>query len=300
MTDRTIRMLDRDLGEFVEVLFKLGLSGIQKVSQFTEKYGEGAEDIRSYDVYLIESEHMSCILKKTTEREVLNYSRYLSKADFSVPKYLGSYAEGEDHWILIEYIDGSDVSHATDELVISAAEVLCGIQNYSWDNEEIDSKRFEAYYARVRKRSLFVAERPEFKAAYQLFLDRQLTAPRTLSHGDFAQFNLRERCGKAVIIDWGFGGIMPYSLDIARFIAHASEDGQPFGMYMTNRQKQLFVDTVYEKLERKPDYEQYLADIQLAVLNEYVEFMEAQEDGDYWYEHHAIRLVKEILGTQKG
>lgn len=74
-------------------------------------------------------------------------------------------------------------------------------------------------------------------------------------------------------MDWGFGGIMPYSLDIARFIAHATEDKATFSFYMNDDQKKIFVNGVYEKLKEKPDYQKYLLDIQLAVLNKYVELL---------------------------
>ena len=49
---------------------------------------------------------------------------------------------------------------------------------------------------------------------------------------------------------------------------------------------------VYEKLKEKSDYQKYLLDIQLAVLNKYVEFIEAGEDEDNWYKEHAIVLAK--------
>ena len=40
---------------------------------------------------------------------------------------------------------------------------------------------------------------------------------------------------------------------------------------MNDDQKKIFVNGVYEKLEEKPDYQEYLLDNQLAVLNKYVE-----------------------------
>ena len=42
---------------------------------------------------------------------------------------------------------------------------------------------------------------------------------------------------------------MPYSLDIARFIAHATEDKATFSFYMNDDQKKIFVNGVYEKLK---------------------------------------------------
>lgn len=52
------------------------------------------------------------------------------------------------------------------------------------------------------------------------------------------------------------------------------------------------------KLQNKPDYEQFLFDIKLAVLNEYVEFIEADEDEDNWYYDHVLDLSKELLESQ--
>lgn len=87
------------------------------------------------------------------------------------------------------------------------------------------------------------------------------------------QFNAVFHNDKVVIIDWGFGGVMSYSLDIVRFIAHTAEDKATFPFYMNDDQKKIFVNGVYEKLKEKTDYQKYLLDIQLAVLNKYVELL---------------------------
>ncbi len=64
---------------------------------------------------------------------------------------------------------------------------------------------------------------------------------------------------------------------------------------MNDEQKKLFIDGVYERLHEKPDYEQYIRDIKLAVLNEYVEFVEADGDEDHWYYEYAKELTEELL-----
>lgn len=46
---------------------------------------------------------------------------------------------------------------------------------------------------------------------------------------------------------------------------------------------------------KKPEYSQYEQDIKLAVLNEYIEFVEADEDENKWYYNHTIQLADEIL-----
>ena len=87
---------------------------------------------------------------------------------------------------------------------------------------------------------------------------------------------------------------MPYTLDLARFIAHATEDRATFPFFMKEQQKEMFLNRVYENLNHKPDYRQFRRDVQLALLNEYVEFVEADEDEDGWYLQHAIDLSNKI------
>lgn len=287
--------------KILEILSHITSDEIKSIYRICERYGEDEGDVRYYDAYEIETVSGSKILKKTNEREVFNYESYLADKEFAVPSYYGKRVEQEDVWILIEDVSGDDLRDMTDELAVLAAESLVEIQNYYWQQNEEEfarkkwDDRFEVYWKRILKRAASVVDHPRLRKAYQLFLDRQLTAPRTLSNGDFLQYNVLRTNNKAVVIDWGFGGIMPYSLDIARFIAHATETKATFPFYMNERQKRLFVNRIYEKLDCKPDYRQYLDDIRLAVLNEYIEFVEANEDDDKWYYHHAMQLAEEIL-----
>lgn len=222
-----------------------------------------------------------------------NYLKFLSGKGFRVPAYYGHFNDDQETWIAIESIEGEDLRDMTDTLAVSAADSIAEIQNCFWNDP--DQERFHAYMERIEKRSSFIQNEPVIGKAYSKFVERQKTCPRTLSNGDFMEFNAVNHEGTVYIIDWGFGGIMPYSLDLARFIAHATEDRATFPFYMNDRQKKLFVDGVYEKLKEKPDYEQYIHDIKLAVLNEYVEFVEADEDDDHWYLDHAKALAQDIL-----
>ncbi|WP_294353100.1 phosphotransferase [uncultured Clostridium sp.] len=240
-------------------------------------------------------------MKKTDKREVFNYETYLTGKSFNVPKYYGKYVDENDVWILIENINGEDLRNMTNKLAILSADSISKIQNSYWQDNEQEFAlyksdcRFEVYWKRINKRFLSIKNHPILRDAYQIFLDRQLSCPRTLSNGDFLEFNVVKHNNQVSIIDWGFGGIMPYSLDIARFIAHATEDRATFPFYMNEKQKQLFIKRVYEKLEKKPDYSQYIFDIKLAILNEYIEFIEADEDDDQWYYNHALKLAEDIL-----
>ena len=238
------------------------------------------------------------MLKKADKREVSNYEKYLKQKDFCVPEFYGRWDDGADIWIMLESIEGNDLRDMTDELAKAAAKSIVQIQNAFWNHP--DRERFEVYLERISRRLACIKDEPEIGEAYGLFFERQKICPRTLSNGDFLEFNVIDKNGQVFIIDWGFGGIMPYSLDLARFIAHATEDRATFPFYMNDEQKRLFLNTVYENLVEKLDYEQYLYDIKLAVLNEYVEFIEADEDDDGWYYNHARELAREILAEKEG
>lgn len=292
-------------GKILEILSHITNDEIKFIRQICERYGTGEDDVRYYNVYSIETSSGSKLLKMTDEREVFNYERYLSGRGFAVPFYYGKWMEKDSIWILIENVPGDDLRNMTDELAVLTADSLAQIQNYFWQQDEEEfllkktDDRFEVYWKRILRRAASVAENPGLRKAYQLFLNRQLTCPRTLSNGDFLEYNVVQTKDKVTIIDWGFGGVMPYSLDIARFIAHATETRSTFPFYMNARQKELFINRVYEKLERKPNYEQYLCDIKLAVLNEYVEFVEAEEDEDKWYYNHALQLAEDLSAEMK-
>ncbi len=266
------------------------------VLQICERYGTKPDEFRAYDTYKIYDSGEAKIIKKVELREYNNYLRYLKGKDLNVPKLLGSDTEEKDFWIMLENVEGQDLRDMTDELACAAADSISTIQNQYWGSEDVD--RFEEYLERIHRRYECIKDNLQIAPAYKLFMERQETCPRTLSNGDFLQFNAIEQNGTVYIIDWGFGGIMPYSLDLARFIAHATEDRATFPFFMKEQQKELFLNKVYEKLDHKPGYQQYRRDIQLALLNEYVEFVEADEDEDGWYLQHATDLAN-LISSQK-
>ena len=245
------------------------------VFQLCERYGTKPDEFRAYDTYKIYDSGETKIIKKVELREYNNYLRYLKGKDLNVPKLLGSDTEGKDFWIMLENVEGQDLRDMTDELACAAADSISTIQNQYWGSEDVD--RFEEYLERIHRRYECIKDNPQIAPAYQLFMERQKTCPRTLCNGDFLQFN---------------------TIDLARFIAHATEDSATFPFFMKEQQKELFLNKVYEKLDHKPDYQQFRWDIQLALLNEYVEFVEADEDEDGWYLQHAIDLAN-LISSQK-
>ncbi len=268
----------------------------RKIFQICEQYGTEEDEVRKYDVYRIETDSGNKILKKTNQREMLNYEKYLDKQSFHVPAYNGKYIDDQSIWILCEYITGNDLREMTNQYAISAADSLSAIQNQYWNCT--DNERFRIYWERINQRYEYTKNVPVLMKAYELFLQRQKNCPRTLSNGDFLAWNAIANEDIVYLIDWGFGGIMPYSLDIARFIAHGTENKATFPFTMNQEQKRLFVQKMYEKLNHKLEYEQFILDIKLALLNEYIEFAEAGEDENHWYFEHALKLAEDILNER--
>lgn len=156
---------------------------IKSVTRICERYDQGDENIRKYDVYKIKTGNCERILKKVSEREVMNYENYLQGRNFNVPEYYGCYNDGKNSWIVIENIEGNDLRDMTDALAQSAAESISSIQNAFWNHP--DKERFQAYIERIEKRYSFIKDEPVVKEAYKMFVARQRTCPRTMSNGDF-------------------------------------------------------------------------------------------------------------------
>lgn len=74
---------------------------IKSLQQVCERYGEDTDDVRYYDVYIVETTGQTKILKKTSEREVFNYENYLKGNELDVPQYYGKWNDGDNVWILI-------------------------------------------------------------------------------------------------------------------------------------------------------------------------------------------------------
>ena len=110
---------------------------------------------------------------------------------------------------MFESIEGNDLRDMTDELAKAAAKSIVQIQNAFWNHP--DRERFEVYLERISRRLACIKDEPEIGEAYGLFFERQKTCHRTLSNGDFLEFNVIDKNGQVFIIDWGFGGIMPCS-----------------------------------------------------------------------------------------
>ena len=195
-----------------------------------------------------------------------------------LPKLKGWTCVKNTKWLLIEYIVGTDLRVFNEGIAYGCADSLSRIFNMYWQNDNFNENkldnRFERYWIRINKRAECLKNELKLASAYKNFLERQLVCPRTLCNGDFLQCNAIESNNGIILIDWAFAGIMPYSLDIARLIAHGSEKLFPFPFYMTDEYRMIILKKVYDKLLYKLDYKQFIWDVILSCLNECIEFIE--------------------------
>lgn len=256
----------------------LGLSWdkVKKLRQFHED-GGGAD--RAYSVYRIECDGREYVLKRSVPAEAELYHTYLERGNFSVPKLFADTQRGKSRWLLLEYIPGKDLREFTPELASMAAESLSALHNAYWRGEpesggENSGERFTKYWERIARRAKCLTAYPELSEAYEVFLERQKTCPLTLCSGDLLQYNALFTGEKVVLIDWAFGGEMPYSLDLARLIAHGSENREGFPYYMTDDLRRTFLQAYYRRMKEPPSYREFLWDVVLSALNEAIEFLE--------------------------
>lgn len=280
----------------------LRCGGSLTVERFCDSDGDYK---RKYNVYKLTGDGKAYVLKKSDDREAAIYRGFLQNRGFAVPEYYGCAEHGGALWLLMEHIDGPDLRRFDPEMALASAKTLSQIQNAYW-NSPIDDGRFQRYRERINRRAQCLQNYPELAEAYRLFLARQEDCPCTLCSGDFLPCNGILRNGRVYMIDWAFGGILPYALDIARLIAHGSEKPEPnaFPFYMDGDLRSAFVRAHYERLERKPDWEQYIRDIKLAALNEYVKFLEVlindpettreEIEADFYY-RRAAETAKAII-----
>ena len=132
-----------------------------------------------------------------------------------------------------------------------------------------DRKDADTEIAYREKRLASLRDEPLLYAAYELFLSRLKEMPLTLANGDFLPINCIYDGTRVYIIDWEYGGFLPYALDIGRFLAHSGEH-RVFPYRMTEAQKVLFCDRLYEALSEKPPRSVFDRDVQLAVFDEWI------------------------------
>lgn len=227
---------------------------------------------KGYNAFKLLTPDGSFVLKRyeRPEDRDAEVKHYRLLQGLPVPKLLAVSSD----CILMDFVEGDDLKRPTDDGVRAAAESLCAVMNAYPMGRDYEKQRYEAYLRRLERRAGTLEDELELKRAFAVFFERQKHIPLTLSNSDLLPINILYDGRRATIIDWAFGGFMPYSLDIARFTAHGQTVSSVTPFRMSDEQKELFNSLVYEGLDIKPSRGEYERDLLLARFNEYIEILE--------------------------
>ncbi|MBR5948361.1 MAG: phosphotransferase [Clostridia bacterium] len=296
MSIRLERM--EDTSELSEVLFDLAGIGEFEAYRFCDEF----ETVnKQYDVFKIVHDGGACVLKRFDNMKRFEAEKAICEllsADLPVPRVIAC----KDGYMLTEFIEGSDLKVMTDEGALAAARSVSSIFNAFPLGRDYDRTNADEEISYREKRLISLENEPVLHKAYELFLQRFKLMPLTLANGDFLPINCIYNGETAVIIDWEYVGFMQYALDLGRFLAH-SGDSSPFLYRMSEKQKAIFVQTLYDSLNEKPEKAMFERDIKLAVFDECVMVLRSyfddptkQRSGEFAaYYDRALALANELV-----
>ena len=235
------------------------------------------EDGAEYRVWKLETANGPVVLKKVSPQEQAVYEAFFPGGGGPVPEAYGF----QDGYMLMEYIPGQTLSRCTRQKLVCALDALMSMQKQFWNNAALGDVGygFSKSYPNRKKRLPYMED---LGACYEAYLEAFRTLPRTLCNDDMLPFNVLVSGDRAVILDWEFGGILPYPCALARLLAYgeAAEDA----MFHMTREDQIFaVDYYYDNLvsHKGISYEEYIHTMKLFFFKEYSEWIYcANSSGD--------------------
>ena len=258
-------------GELPEILAKLGLPGLtdEAIHAFTVE-----EDGGAYAVWRIDAGSGSYVLKRAKAFELETYRCFFRDKKPYAPAFYGSCAFGGAAYFLMEYCPGEDLRRCEREKLRKALDALIEMQEEFWQREELygSALTLEQSLAGVENRGRYLGSK-RLEEVYAAFVRIYQTTPRTLCHDDLLPLNLLigER---AVLIDWEYGGLLPYPTSFARLIAHGREEEGAF-FYMTREDRSFAVQYYYDGLIKKHGipYAEYRRTLDYFLFYEYCEWV---------------------------
>lgn len=260
-----------------------------------------AEEHKRYDVFRIDHPRGTFVLKHFDDpaRFAVEKAVYaLFSEDLPVPRAIGFAGDS----MITEYMEGHDLKEMTDDSVSRAAASVAEIMNAFPLGQGFDRTVAEKEIAYRAKRLANLKGEPQLHRVYSLFLDRVEAMPLTLANGDLVPINCIDDGKRVFLIDWEYGGFLPYALDLGRFLAHSGEHAV-FPYRMSDAQKALFCDRIYEMLTVKLDRGVFDRDVKLAVFDEWIMVLQfylkdpavPKDETFFVYSEKANALAKELL-----
>lgn len=202
------------------------------------------EDGTAYQVWKLTTDRGAMVLKKTTAKERAVYETFFADGGPVPEVYAFGTCEGET-WMLMEFVPGQTMSRCTRKRLVAALDALMGCQEKWWGNETHTHVGcgYSDSLPKLKKRTPYMGD---LEDAYLAFLDEYENTPRTLCNDDMLPFNVLATDDRAVILDWEYGGILPYASSLARFLAFGEEEGEMF--QMSDEDRDFALSYYYENL----------------------------------------------------
>ncbi len=268
------------------------------------------EDDAPYQVWRIETEGANYILKEAKASEAETYQSILAPlGGVGVPAiYQTILAEGKTY-LLMEYVEGEDLRQCDRAKLRSALDALMALQRNTWDSDAFAHMgySFEKSLPDRENRGRYLKD-PLLEEAYEEFLKVYQSVPRTLCHDDLLPFNVIASDQRAVLIDWEYGGILPYPTSFARLIAHGEETKGAF-FYLTREDRAFAIDYYYENLLREKgiSYSDWRHTLDYFLFYEYCEWVfvgnkYGDTDSEYYQKYlpMARQQAQQIKGMEAG
>lgn len=233
------------------------------------------EDDSLYDVWRVETGQAALALKAVSLQEEAVYQAFFPHGAPGVPEVFGFAQSGEQRYLLMEFFPGKSLCQSSRERLTLALDALIGLQEQFWGNTELAGAgcTFEKKYADESRRLSYMEE---LSGVYQAYLAASEVVPRTLCNDDLLPFNVlvSETAQRAVILDWEYGGILPYPCALARLLAFG-EEGSDFMFQMSRQDKEYAVRYYYDRLVRRMGipWKEYIHTLKLFFFKEYSEWV---------------------------
>lgn len=287
--------------QLIEILSALGVSGAEEHTDIRAFTAD--EDGSEYAVWHIKNAERECVLKRAKAYELETYRCFFAEKKPYAPEFFGLVCYEGENYLLLEYCHGETLRRCDREKLIKALDALIAMQDEFWEREELYGEAVTVANSLegIGRRGTYLGSQ-KLECVYAEFIKVYKSAPRTLCHGDLLPFNLLVG-ERAVLIDWEYGGMLPYPASLARLIAHCREDEAAF-FYMTEADRAFAIEYYYEKLIKKRGipYEEYRRTLDYFLFYEYCEWImlgnryDMREDDRYVYSmKKAEELAEKLL-----
>ncbi|MBR4395128.1 MAG: phosphotransferase [Eubacteriaceae bacterium] len=288
------------ISEIRTILARLGIPYLddQSIRAFVSE-----EDQNEYAVWLVDTGDAKRVLKQAKAYEIDVYRCFFNGGQRYVPSFLGECYMNGHAYFLTEFFPGKDLRICDQGRLTLALDALAEMQNEFWQRSELYDScvTLEKAMEEIRIRGRYLGSE-KLEKAYRKFELVYSETPRTLCHDDLLPINVLANDERAVLIDWEYGGVLPYLSSFARLIAHGREDRDHY-FYMSSEDRDYAKVYFYDALAKKHGitWETFNQTLDCFLFYEYCEWImignryDARDDERYGYYMELAEQLAERL-----